>query len=123
MIVVPGRAQFVTKQYHDDLIGILNVYAPNHASARAEFWARLAAALLSVDSWCVGGDFNILESPEDRLGGHHVTIHESELAAWERLCMTLRISDAWFIESFSRAQEAFTFLAEIVGWMAPTWLD
>ena len=26
-VVVPGRAQFVTFQYHDALIGLLNVYA------------------------------------------------------------------------------------------------
>ena len=45
VIVVPGRAQYITMQYHDAVIGILNVYAPNQASARADFWALLAAAL------------------------------------------------------------------------------
>ena len=70
-------------QYHEDVIGILNVYTPNHASAHAELWARLAAALPIVDSWCVGGDFNMRETPQDRVGGRHVTVHGSELAAWE----------------------------------------
>ena len=79
VVVVPGRAQFVTMQYHDALVGFLNVYAPNHASARAEFWAHLVAALPSVDSWCIGGDFNMLESPEDRIGGSHVTVHGREI--------------------------------------------
>ena len=52
----------MTMQYHKDLIGILNVYAPNYASASVEFWARLAVALLSVDNWYAGGDFNMLDS-------------------------------------------------------------
>ena len=108
-MVVPGRAQFVTMQFHDALIGVLNVYAPNHASARAEFWASLAAALPRVDSWCVGGDFNMLESPEDRIGGGHVTVHGRELAAWEQLCMSLPILDAWFLAGFVRAQGSLSF--------------
>ena len=87
VIVVPGKAQFVTTQYHEDLVGILNVYVPNHAYACAKFWARLATSLPSVDSWCAGGDFNMLESLEDRIGGSHITIHESELIDWEQLCM------------------------------------
>ena len=91
MIVVLGRAQFMAMQYHIELIGILNVYAANHASASVEFWARLVASILSVDTWCVGGDFDMLESLKDRIGGSHVTIHGSELAAWEQLCMSLRI--------------------------------
>ena len=109
VIVVPGRAQYITMQYHDTLIGILNVYAPNQASARTDFWALLAAALPRVDSWCIGGDFKMLESPKDRIGGSHVTVHGSELAAWEQLCMALRISDAWLSEDFSRAQGSLAF--------------
>ena len=109
VIVVPGRAQYITMQYHDAVIGILNVYAPNQASARADFWALLAAALPRVDSWCIGGDFNMLESPEDRIGGSHVTVHESELAAWEQLCMSLRIFDTWLLEDFSRTQGSLGF--------------
>ena len=99
--VVPGRAHSVTMKYHDEVIGILNVYSPNHASARAELWARLATALLSVDNWCVGGDFNMLESCEVKIGGSHIMVHKSELTAWEQLCMLLRIYDTWLLESFS----------------------
>ena len=42
VIVMLGRAQFVTMYYYEDLFGILNVYAPNHANTCAKFWARLA---------------------------------------------------------------------------------
>ena len=46
----------------------------------------------------------MLESPKDRIGESHVTIHGSELAAWEQLCMALRIFDAWLLEDFFGAQ-------------------
>ena len=84
-------------------LGFLNVYAPNHVSARVEFWSQIADAIPAADAWCVGGDFNMLESPEDRRGGSLTTIHGSKLAAWERLCMMMRISDSWHHPGFARA--------------------
>ena len=48
-ILMPGRAQVVTVQYHGDILGVLNVYAPNHASARAKFWSQIASSLPRVD--------------------------------------------------------------------------
>ena len=120
MIVVIGKAQFITMQYHDDLIEILNVYAPNHASARAEFWARLATSLLIVDSCCVGGDFNMFKSPEDTIGGSHVTIHRSEQAAWEQLCISLLIFNAWLLEGSLGCRVVSLSLVLIVGGTGPT---
>ena len=40
----------------------------------AEFWTQIADALPSADEWCIGGDFNMLEAPEDRCGGSQTTI-------------------------------------------------
>ena len=108
-IIVPGRAQYVTLRMHGEHVGVLNVYAPNHASARADFWTQITDALPEVDHWCVGGDFNMLEDPSDRMGGSHVTVQGSELAAWERLCMTLQITDVWQHEAFSRSQGSLSF--------------
>ena len=82
VVVVPSRAQFVMLQFHDDLIGLLNVR-----------WRGL----------------QLLESPEDRIGGGHGTVHGSELAAWEQLCMSLRILDAWFLVGFSQPQGSLSF--------------
>ena len=62
-IIVPSRAQYVTMRFCGEHIGVLNVYAPNQASARAEFWAQIADALPAVEHWCVGGDFNMLRIP------------------------------------------------------------
>ena len=102
-IVVPRRAQWIILHIGEDRIGFLNVYAPNVANGRAEFWTLLGDSLPTADHWCVGGDFNMLEDPEDRRGGSFATIQGAELAAWERLCFSLRISDVWHADAFDRA--------------------
>ena len=78
---VPGRAHWLLLQEGQLRIGLLNVYAPNHASARATFWLQICESLPQADSWCVGGDFNMLETVENRRGGSQTTVHGSELAA------------------------------------------
>ena len=83
-VIVPGRAQYITMRFCGVHIGVLNVYAPNQVSTRAEFWSLIDDALPAFDHWCVGGDFNMLEDPMDRVGGSQTTLHGSELAAWER---------------------------------------
>ena len=52
----------------------------------------------------------MLESPKDRIGGGHVTIHGSKLAVWEQLCMSLQILDAWFLAGIVQAQGSLSFL-------------
>ena len=69
--------------------GLLNVYAPNHVSARVKFWQDSLQALPQVDNWCVARDFNMLEDPADRCGGSTLTISGQELANWERLSKSL----------------------------------
>lgn len=64
-------------------LGLLNLYAPNHESAQAKFWTQIVDALPRADELCIGGDFNMLEAPENRCGGSHTTIHGTKLAAWE----------------------------------------
>ena len=41
----------------------------------------------------MGGDFNMIEEPGDRQRGSMVTIHGSELAAWERLSFHFNFED------------------------------
>ena len=108
-IVVPGRAQWVIMQRGEVRFGILNLYAPNQSSARASFWDQLVDALPTVEHWCIGGDFNMIEVPSDRVGGSHTTLQGSELAAWERLCLTLRIDDVWHHAGFGRERDSLLF--------------
>lgn len=108
-VIVPGRAQWIVMQRGIMRLGFLNVYAPNHASARGGFWTQIADAIPHADAWCVGGDFNMLESLDDRRGGSGTTIHGAELAAWEGLCLRLRISDAWHHPGFVHERDNLLF--------------
>ena len=47
-------------------------------------WIELDRSLPTVDHWCIAGDFNMIEDPEDRSGEGGVTVHGLELSAWER---------------------------------------
>ena len=108
-ILIPGRAQWMLVQWGEIRLGLLNLYAPNHESARADFWSQIADSLPMADEWCIGGDFNMLEAAEDRCGGSQITVRGSELAAWERLCMSLRIVDVWHSEGFSHEKDSLLF--------------
>ena len=94
-VLLPGKGQCVVFQDEDVIWELLNVYAPNHASTRENFWKDILNALLVVWHWCVAGDFNMLEDQDDRSGGSIMTIRGEELTCWERLCFTLHISDVW----------------------------
>ena len=62
-----------------------------------------------VDSWIVGGDFNMLEDPQDRRGGSMTTIQDLELAHWERLVFKLRLVDTWHLGNIRRGTESLRF--------------
>ena len=108
-IIVPGRAQYIVIKDLQTTWGYLNIYAPNHASARKHFWYEITNALPNVSHWCVAGDFNMIEDPLDRRGGSAATIHGEELANWERMCLKLCILDAWHMPNVYRSQESLCF--------------
>eukprot|EP00250_Pteridium_aquilinum_P022375 c25362_g1_i1 orf=3-2321(-) len=107
--IVPGRAQWVMLRVGEDRVGFLNVYAPNSASGRTVFWDTIVDALPQADHWCVGGDFNMLEDAHDRQGGSLCTIQGAESVAWERLCLHLRVTDAWITDAFERMPASLDF--------------
>ena len=96
--------------------GFLSIYAPNHESAQAALWTQLIDALPSVDAWCIAGDFNMIESPEDRQGGSQITVHGTELAAWERLCMALGLQDVWHLADFAREGQSHGLTLKATHW-------
>ena len=107
--ILLGRAIWMIIKWRGLWHGFLSIYAPNHKSARAAFWAHLTDALPSVDAWCVAGDFNMSETPEDRQGGSQTMVHGAELAAWERLCLALRFHDVWHLADFARERDSLMF--------------
>ncbi|MCO5602254.1 hypothetical protein L7F22_056383 [Adiantum nelumboides] len=60
--LVPGRAMWITLQCGASFVGVLCIYAPTTVVERSWFRDRIVDALSSVDSWIVGGDFNIVET-------------------------------------------------------------
>ena len=51
----------------------------------------------------------MIEAHEDQCGGSQTTIHGSELASWESLCMSLRIEDAWHHPGYAQGSRSFRF--------------
>ena len=74
--------------------GYLNVYGPNHASARKDFWCEITNTLPNSPHWCVARDLKMIEDLINSKGGSMVTIHGEELAILERICLKLSIFDA-----------------------------
>ena len=76
-----GRAQYVIMKFHNKKVGFLNLYAPNSARERLKMWIELNSSLPVVDHWCVVGDFNMIDDPDDKSGEGGVTKHGSKLLA------------------------------------------
>ena len=55
-IIVLGHAQWLVIQWGQQRLGMLNLYAPNHASARAIFWIEVALGLPALQTLGVLGE-------------------------------------------------------------------
>lgn len=108
-ISVRGRAEWVTMQVQGCLVGFLNIFVSNHASARTEFLVTSSRGLTSCRPVVHWGDFSMLEDPLDRIEGSHATVHEAELAALKCLCLALRISDVCQHTGFARPFDSLSF--------------
>lgn len=68
-ILFPGRAQYVVISLSPHLqLGILNIYGFNDTGPRAMLWNHLAQAPLPEAVWVLAGDFNNIESLQDKQG-------------------------------------------------------
>ena len=111
-ILYPGRAQYVVLNISSALqLGIINVYGFSHPGPRAMMWAHLARVQLPEAQWILAGDFNNIESVNDKQGGSAKTsISTRELESWNKLLVTLGVRDAFHIGSFHRKNtKAFTW--------------
>ena len=107
--LIPCRAQSIMPDVNNDKMGFLNVYFSNVSSARVSFWSELTSLCSADVSWCVGGDFNMIERVKDRINGSVVTVHDQELASWERFCFHLYIMDTWTNDAFVRMKDSLYF--------------
>ena len=97
-----GRAQYMLILISGKLIGFLNIYAPNSATGRIHLWNMLLQDLPVAQHWCMCGDWNMMESPTNSLGGSSISISGSELREREKLMFKYEVTDLWHIPTFSR---------------------
>lgn len=110
--IVPGRVQFITLQFTKDIkVGILNIYAHNYTGSRAHLWNSIRHYNLPEAEWIMGGDFNMIETLEDKQGGAETTGRgESEIRAWTQLLIHLGLHDSFHLDEFRRVgQKKFTW--------------
>ena len=111
-ILYPGRAQFVILNISPTLqLGIINIYGFSHTGPRAMMWAHLAQAQLPDAQWVLGGDFNNIESTNDKQGGSAKTsISIRELEAWNRMLLRFGVTDTYHLGAYYRKNtKAFTW--------------
>ena len=103
-ILIAGRAQYVILRLNPTLkIGILNIYAHNDSQRRAKLWDLLTETNLPEAEWIMGGDFNSVESLDDRIGRRCTTgMEPREMEAWSRLLMKHNFSDSFLSTDFRR---------------------
>jgi exonuclease III len=111
-VLFPGRAQYVVLDIHPNLqVGIINVYGYSLTRPRATMWAHIAQAPLPEARWILAGDFNNIESLQDKQGGSDKTsISNRELEAWNKMLIRLGVRDAFHIGNYTwKNTKAFTW--------------
>ena len=108
-VLFGGRVQYMLILISGKLIGFLNVYAPNSVTGRIRLWNKLLQDLPVAQHWCMCGDWNMIESPSDRLGGSSTTISGLELREWEKLIFKYEVTDLWHIPTFSRMPDSLLY--------------
>ena len=75
-----NRANWLIFNYNNSEFGICSLYVDNDYIQRANFWSCLT--LLPDIPWMFGGDFNMIEAHEDKLGGLPFSWKEQEKLFW-----------------------------------------
>jgi exonuclease III len=110
-ILVEGRVQFVTLLSPDnELLTIINVYAPQTSTGRALLWNSITQADLASDRVILGGNLNHTENTNltSTLGSRRM--NRREAAAWHRMTLKYSLADAWLLDRFHKQTEKeYTF--------------
>jgi hypothetical protein len=125
-IVVPSRAQWITYSMDNQVIGMLNIYAPNKSHERATFWTQIANNLPLADSWLVGGDFNIVEREGDHSTNTPKKLSNEEREAWDQLVMRLGLEDVWNSDDFTHYNSYYShgvINRKVQPTIKPDWID
>ncbi|KAG1875469.1 Endonuclease/exonuclease/phosphatase [Suillus subalutaceus] len=98
-VLIPGRAALLSIKWHENnIIKILNVYAPNNPNEHLNFWNKIKSEWLklSLDAPdLMMGDFNLTEDPIDWAPARFD--NEATIDALCDLRTTLQVQDTWRI--------------------------
>ena len=83
--LIPGRAHFCTLDIQGQHWNFMNVYAPNRIIERATFWERIRLQVAGAEEWCIGGDFNMIESINDSSNNNPIVLQGRERKQWENV--------------------------------------
>lgn len=67
------------------------MYAPNDPIKRAELWIWMKN--LPNIPWVIGGDFNMIESPLDKVGGRPFSWNKDEFDSWNNMIHERKLFD------------------------------
>ena len=107
--LIPGRAHFCTLAIQGQRWNFMNVYAPNSRTKRATFWERTLLQVAGTEEWCIGGDFNMIESIHNSSNNNPIVLQGRERKQWEKLCVHLNLRDIWHSDNFQRKRDSLLF--------------
>lgn len=76
-------------------ISITYIYAPNILTGRRHLWHIMVDALPKDCEWIFGGDFNMIERPQDKSNDCGRGISDPEIFTWNELLNAFRIKDTF----------------------------
>lgn len=72
-------------------LGFVGLYGPNDPAGRISLWAELSPTLDKSYRWVFSGDFNMIELPNDHIGGDGHIIRGREGRTWANLVRTFNL--------------------------------
>ena len=77
------------------------IYRHNQTIQRGRLWETITTAQLPDANWILGGDFNVVNRLEDRMGGlPTIGMRQMELLAWNNMLIHFRVADAFLLQDF-----------------------
>ncbi|XP_059076993.1 uncharacterized protein LOC131876187 [Cryptomeria japonica] len=89
-----NRAVWASINVDNTLIGVCSIYASNDYKERSALWDWIAS--LPNIPWILGGDFNMIENCDDKMGGNAFEWKGFEKSHWDRMKFKKNLFDPLF---------------------------
>ena len=90
-----GRISSISFTLNKQLFNIVNIYGPNKPYQQENFFQSLTDFIINTQNTISGGDFNMVEELEDRLGGAIDNTHLANLENLKKLIQIQNLHDTW----------------------------